>query len=330
MSSGTTLENAQALNWIRKWGEGASSEALFEPDCHLFSAPGIDGLIGFRMVKGRAVVIGDPVCAPENRAKLAEAFYEHCRKSDTKIIYMLVSESFANWVVNHGCKVMLKVCDDLVFNPQIDQSLGAKTRRMRNKLKHAENLHLKVVEYIDYDPKIEAAMQEVGDHWLKGRKGPQIHLGSLQLFNQRIDRRWFYIKDPQGNVQSVALLRKLGADKGWFIKFLITSPTAPRGTSELLMISLLEILRKENCHYLSVGAVIADQMDIVHGLGKFSKAFVRGIFSFAKWAFSLKQRKVYWEKYGPDSEPVYILFSGPRVGIKDIMALMKVLNVSPS
>lgn len=327
--NGTALENGKALNWIREWGGGPSTEALYEPGCHLFTAPGLEGLIGFRVMKGRAVVIGDPVCPPENRAKLTEAFHEHCRHAGMKIIYMLVSESFANWAIQNGCPIMLEACDDLVFDPFRNPTLelGAKARRLRNMVRFAQSHDLSAVEYTDFDPKLEEAMQQVGDNWLKERKGLQIHLGLLKLFIHRLDSRWFYIKDPKGNILAVALLRRLGAKKGWFIKFLIKVPAAPRGTSELLMTSILEALREEGCHYASVGAVVADQIKVVNGLGKFGQAFVHRVFSLAKRIFHLDQRKVYWEKYSPTSEPTYLLFSGPRVGFKDILALMKILNV---
>ena len=154
--------------------------------------------------------------------------------------------------------------------------------------------------------------------WLEDRKGPQIHLGPLHLFKNRIDKRWFYVKDPDGNILSVALLKKVDLQHGWFIKFLVTTPTAPRGTSELLMTSVLETLRNENCHYLSVGMVPAPEIGIIHGLGKFYKSLARNLFSIAKWIFHLEHRKLYWQQFHPTPHRAFILFSKPKVGIKDV------------
>ena len=57
----------------------------------------------------------------------------------------------------------------------------------------------------------------------------------------------------------IALLSKLESQCGWFLKYLISIPEAPRGTSELMMMSILEILRNENCRFLTYGMVPAKQ-----------------------------------------------------------------------
>jgi lysylphosphatidylglycerol synthetase-like protein (DUF2156 family) len=52
--------------------------AALSPQHSLFRAPGIDGVVGFLVMWRRAVVLGDPICAPENKTALADAFASHC------------------------------------------------------------------------------------------------------------------------------------------------------------------------------------------------------------------------------------------------------------
>lgn len=315
----------QIHEWIRLWGN-STSEVILDTNCLFFQTPGIDGFIGYRLELETAVVFGDPVCAPKNTIALAEAFHEFCRKSGTKIIYMLASEPFALWALSDSCKVMIEVCEELAFNPQEDPTIGHKAHRLRNKVNHTHTLGLEVVEYLDHDPKMEAAIQHAGNLWLEDRKGPQIHLGPLHLFADRTDKRWFYVKDSNNTIVSVALMRKLDAYHGWFLKFLVTIPTAPRGSSELLVLSIIETLRKENCNYLSIGMVPAPQLGIIHGLGRFYKALARNLFSVAKWIFRLEHRKMYWEQFHPTSKRFFIVFSEPSIGIGVLRAILKALN----
>ena len=65
-------EKERIYDWIRQWG-CSTSEVIMDIDCQLFSAPGIDGFIGYRPENGTAVVFGDPICAPEDMEKLALA-----------------------------------------------------------------------------------------------------------------------------------------------------------------------------------------------------------------------------------------------------------------
>lgn len=317
--------SAQIRDWIRQWG-CASSEAILETHCQVFCTPDVDGFIGYRLDNQTVVVFGDPVCAPENSTRLALAFHEFCVDNNYQAIYMLVSEHFARWAIEHTCKVMIEVCEELSFDPFNDPTAGSQNHRLRNKVNHATNLNLSVHEYQGRDSKLEAKLQKVGDLWVEERKGPQVYLGPVSFFNDRIDRRWFYVQDPQGEVLSVALLRRLDEKEGWFMKFLVTAPNAPRGTSELLLTSLMETLRKENSHYLNVGIVPAKQIGELHGLGKFYKSVVRNLFALAKWIFHLEHRKTYWEQFHPTESRSYILFSKSNVGIKDVRAIMKALN----
>lgn len=312
--------------YIRKWGD-SSSEAILEEHCQLFCAPGIEGFIGYRVERGTAVAFGDPVCAPENRPWLAKAFQDYCHHSGLRFIYLLASEPFASWAYKNGGKVMMEVCEELIFDPHEDPLVGKKSHRLRNKVNHTQNLNLAVKEYTTPDPKLEAALQRVGDLWLGERKGPQIHLGALQLFDHRFDRRWFYVEDPDGTISSVALLRRLEGKEGWFIKFLITTPTAPRGCSELLMTAILKILRDENCRYLSVGVVPAPELGLIQGLGNFYKSLTQNIFAVAKWVFHLGNRKVYWEQFRPTGHRSFLVFSNRTVGVRDLWAILKALNM---
>lgn len=327
MLDSTSVDRAKIHEWITLWGS-STSEVILDAKCQLFFTPGIEGFIGYRIEKDSAVVFCDPVCEKKNTAHLAEAFQEFCEKNEIPIIYLLASEQFANWAINSSCKVMIEVCEELIFDPQIDPTIGSKAHRLRNKINHTHTLNLSVEEYLQYDRKIELAMQQVGTQWLKDRKGPQIHLGPLLIFEDRTDKRWFYVKDKDNFIISVGLLRKLDSQNGWFLKFLLTTPSAPRGTSELLMNAMLETLRKENCHYLSVGMVPAPSLGIIHGLSKFYKSLARNFFTIAKWVFNLEHRKIYWEQFHPSSKRSFILFTKPSIGIRDVRAIMKSLNVN--
>ena len=58
---------------VRRHG-GVMSHAALDPSRSIFRAPGIDGLICFLPALWSAAVLGDPVCAPEHKAALADAF----------------------------------------------------------------------------------------------------------------------------------------------------------------------------------------------------------------------------------------------------------------
>ena len=318
-----TLSNEQI---IHRWGS-AMSEAILDSKAHCFTTHDIDGFIGYLQSNDCAIVIGDPVCAAEKKPLLAEAFQAYCKDKNLTCIYFIASEIFAKWAINNVSRIMIEVGEEIVFDPFIDPTLGHKSNRLRNKINHTQHIGLSVKEYLTQDVKLENEMLKVGQDWVMARKGPQIYIGDLDFFKNRTDKRWFYLQDDKQNVIGMALLRGLQAHQGWLLKFLIVNPKAPRGASELLMITILETLRKEDCHYITYGMVPADKLGETAGLGKISATIAKGGFMAAKWMFHLGQRKNYWLQFHPHAEKSYLLFSSPRIGIKEMRALSHAMKI---
>ncbi len=322
----STMEEKTLMDeWIHRWG-CAASEAIFDFECDIFREPYINGFIGYRIESNCAIVYGDPVCAPEDIPNLTHAFHKYCQEKLLNIVYMITSKTFSHWAMNNVCKVLLEIGEELIFDPFIDPTSGHKGHKLRNKINHIHSLGLEVFEYFSGNVKLEQSIQEVAFKWQKARKGPQIYLGRLNFFANRVGRRWFYIKKGE-QILGVALLSSLESNQGWFLKFLMALPKAPRGTSESLMFFILKTLRNENCSFLTYGMIPAHQLGEIKGLNRFSAWIARVSFKLAKWYFRLNQRKTYWEKFHPKAEPSYIMFANADISWKEIRAITKALKI---
>lgn len=318
-----TLTNEQM---IHRWGS-AMSEAILDSECHCFTTPEIDGFIGYLATNDCAIVIGDPICAADKKTLLAKAFETYCKDKKLTCIYFIASEKFAKWAIDNVSKIMIEVGEEIVFDPFIDPTQGHKAYRLRNKINHTQHIGLSVKEYLTEDIKLENEILKVGRDWVKARKGPQIYIGDLNFFKNRTNKRWFYLLDEKQEVIGMSLLRGLQAHQGWLLKFLIVTPDAPRGASELLMINILESLRKENCHYITYGMVPAEKLGETAGLGRIAVTIAKGGFMAAKWIFHLGHRKNYWLQFHPNAKKSYLLFSNPRIGIKEMRALSHAMKI---
>lgn len=311
--------------WVHRWGNSAS-EAVLEPRFQFFRTPNIDGVIGYRIESGFAIVFGNPICAEKDTCQLAQAFHKYCHEKSLEIIYIAVSEQFAALAKQNLCRITLEVGEEIILDPQSDILAGPKSSRLRNKISHAQGLGLSVHEYLTQDPQIELEIQKVGEDWLKARRGFQIRMGQLDFFENRTDKRWFYIKNKD-RIMGAAMLSRLEAYDGWLLKFLTIIPEAPRGTSETLMVMMLDKLRSENCNYLTYGMVPVDHLGEMSGLSPFYTSMAHFVFKIAKWIFNLNGRKAYWEKFHPKKAPVFVLLSSPRLSFKQIRAIIKSLRV---
>ncbi len=314
--------------WVHCYGCSVS-EAVLDAEFNYFVVPHIQGFIGYRIKLGYAVVIGDPICEQSKMEELAIAFQQFCDKEQLKVIYMIASKSFAKWAVDNSGGALIEVGDELILNPQIDNKEGPKAYKLRNKINHAIKEGIEVHEYLDRDEKIEQSINQTAEQWLTKRHGPQIYLGPIDFFGNRISKRWFYA--TQGNtIVGAALLSRLDQRNGYLLKHLIAIPNASRGTSEFIVSSLLETLKKEHCDFVTYGIIPPTHLGETLGLGKLSKYMLKIIFQVFKWTFQLEQRKQYWQQFHPTTEPLYLVFTNPSPVITNLRAAMQALNIDLS
>lgn len=321
-------ERDQIVQLIRRWG-GLAADALLDPSTKFFQVPEIEGLIGYRILSKCAVVFGDPICSPADRDSLSEAFDHYCKEQPFSIVYLIASESFAKWAMHHTCNAMVQFGTTLFVNPQNDprELHGAHASLVRRKVRHAIGEGVTVNEYVAREELTEKAMIQAAKTWLQNRRGPQVHISHVYLFDDRLGKRWFYAM-KNGKIVGIVVLNLLESCTGWLMNHMMITPDAPQGTPELLVVSALEVLKQEGCTYATFGAVPDTQLGEISGLGSFSAWTARMIYRAAYHLFHLNGHKMFWGKFQPETAPSYLLFSRSQIGPREIKALFEAMNVS--
>ncbi len=114
---------------VRRYG-GPVSHAALDPSRSIFRAPDIEGLIGFLPTYKGAVVFGDPICAPENKAVLADSFAAHCADNNRSILYVAASADMQAYARDHGYGSM-EFASLLMADPQHDPEQGHQGYHLR-------------------------------------------------------------------------------------------------------------------------------------------------------------------------------------------------------
>jgi lysylphosphatidylglycerol synthetase-like protein (DUF2156 family) len=316
------------VDLVRRWG-GFTADAVLDPRVNVFSLPGMTGFIGYRLEGSAIVILGDPICAPENRARLAEAFQQFAQEQGRSTIYFGASQSFARGAVEAGlCTSRVQFGEELIFDPTYDPRKRAGTygSLVRRKVKQAIREGIVIQEYEGRDTHLERAMQEVGAAWLESRRGVQVHISNVHLFENRLGKRWFYAKLNE-RIVGVVTLNELQTEKGWLLNHLMVHAEAPNGTSEFLIVSTFEALERENHRFVTVGAVTSKELGEIGGLGTLSTWLARALFKGARRIIDLDGLDTFWSKFHPESyRPIYLLFSRKYIGISELIGLKRVLN----
>jgi lysylphosphatidylglycerol synthetase-like protein (DUF2156 family) len=322
----TSDDRHQIVQIIRRWG-GLTTDALLDPVTQFFIVPGVEGLIGYRLRAQCAVVYGDPVCAPQDIPVLAHAFHQFCEGENLRVVYLIASESFAKWAINHICQASVQFGSELFIDPQCDpRSLhGTHASLVRRKVRHATHEGAVVKEYLVHDVFIEQNMLQLARTWLQHKRRP--HISNVHIFEDTDGKRWFYAMQ-NGMMIGLLVLNFLESRQGWLINHLMISPEAPGGTPELLVISALDALRQEGCAYATFGVVPNPALDEIAGLQRLLTWTVRLVYQAVYHLYHLKGHMMFWGKFQPQTNPSYLLFSQPRIGYQEIKALMHALNIS--
>lgn len=312
--------------YIKKWGNSASI-ALLDSRCQIFSHPTIEGVVGYLVEDDHAVVFGDPVCAPENMPKLANAFHEFSKEKDNHVIYLTASEEFSNWAMGNCCQSLLEVEEELVVDPANYPKKGSNGRLLHKKMNHATRANVVVKELDETDEVTKRHILDAEIQWLQGRKGPQMYMAHINFFDEACGKRCFYA-EQNGRVVGFIYLSRLEAHDGWLLYLLATVPDAPGGTSEYLVLTVLDKLAEEDCHFFTFGVSAIEKMGEIVGLGTIYSWVARMGFKVAKKIFPLDNRRSFWKKFEPKSKRSFILFNQPNISFKEIRAIMKTVNAS--
>lgn len=314
---------------VRKWGD-VNTDGLLEEECLVFAIPDLDGFIGYQVKNSQAIVFGDPVCSPEDKPALATAFQKDCKEKNLGVVYTIVSEDFANWAHKNLDAASIEFGQKFIFDPFQNplNTTGPNAVRVRGKMKQALKEGVTIHEYTGDDSELEESILEVATSWVQNKRGPQIYLAHihLYLFKDRFGKRLFYAKH-EGHVIGVLVLNQLESHQGWLLNNIMMIKEAPHGLSELLIVTALQELEKENCHYVLAGPAPSKRLGKIFGIHSALSFFIRLIYQGTRVIFHLDGYKAFWKKFQHKREGCYIVFPEKNLNFSSVKALMHAFNM---
>jgi lysylphosphatidylglycerol synthetase-like protein (DUF2156 family) len=316
----TKFKKIELLASVVKRLGNPESTILLNSSCSMFQIPQVDGIIGYHQIGNSAIVIGDPICLPQDVAEFTKAFHLHCQTQHLKVVYFLVHQDFAQWAVNNGYRTLIQVGEELSINPSNFQ----KRQKLRWKVNQAIKDGVTVNEYKKMDAALEEQIKITIDTWQKEKSGPQMHLGCIDLSNMTVNRIFYAQKEDK--IVGLIFLSPLDRMQGWTVSSYLALLDAPVGTTEHLMCTALDSLSNENCHFLCLGIASGNKLGEVRGLSFVAKILANFVFKMVRWAFRLDARAVYLNKYQPYTNSVFLL-SRDKLSLSDLLAIKHLLNV---
>ncbi|MES2121844.1 MAG: phosphatidylglycerol lysyltransferase domain-containing protein [Chlamydiota bacterium] len=322
----TSLDRARVVELVRKWAE-VNTDGILDKTTQIFSVPHIEGLVGYRIELGNAVVYGDPVCSPTDKVSLAKEFANYCQSKKLKPIYIIVSEEFAHLAGEFLSFSLIEFGKKFVLNPL--KHCDSPTTLLRKKVRQSTKHGVEICEHTCSDPLLEEEMGELAAAWVNARKGIQIYLAEPTIFDDRVGKRWFYAK-REGKVIGFVVLNRLFSRDGWLLNNVMVAKNSPSGVSEHLVFAAMQALQKEECPYVLIGPVPAKDLGKITGIGKTIASITRWVYKGVKKTCHLDGHEIFWDKFQPELGSSYLLFPRNKFRPTSIFALLRALNISLS
>src|SRR3989440_10676770 len=136
-----------------------------------FLAPDGAGLVHYRLVNKVAVVLGDPVCAPETGEQVTQSFLDVCARHHWRVAFYQASPAYLATYHALGLHVW-KMGEEAILSPQTFTLRGSAMANVRISSRRAERDGVTLHWYQGVPPReVMQQLEQVSSTWLEYKAG---------------------------------------------------------------------------------------------------------------------------------------------------------------
>ena len=197
-----TVDDPRAA--LRANGGGTLSWMTLWPGTDYFAGSDGESYLGYQLRSDVALVLGDPIGAPEHRAQTVREFVDACQRLG--IVPALFSVGDATVAATPPGWQRLTVAEDTIVDLPTLELTGKRWNNIRTAINRAarENVDFRMTRLADEAPSIVAQVREISEEWVGDKALPEMGF-TLGGVDEALDPqvRAGIALDPDGIVQGV-------------------------------------------------------------------------------------------------------------------------------
>lgn len=247
-------ERARAL--LEEYGKSSIDYFKISVDKLLFFSEIHDAFVAYRIARGFALVLEEPICADENKQEVIDEFYHQCKKMGLRVAFYRVSENSVLWF-DRLKKQKLIIGQEAILDAQKFTLQGKDKRSLRNALNSLEKKgFIAQVHKAPHDEEFVKELKNVSDEWLLAyEKDEQVF--SQGMFNEKgiMQQDVITINNEAG--ETIAFLNIIPdySPEECTYDLIRKKRDAPGGCMDGLIIKLIEYAKEKQCSYINLGLV---------------------------------------------------------------------------
>lgn len=261
---------------------------------------------------GHSISWGYPLCAYEDLAEVIRAYLDWLRHHHLKPIWLNVDARTEKILSEEMGWRALSVTADQRLSPT--DPITRANKHVQRKIRAAERagMTVKIVQG-EVPAELRQHIDERVNDWKDSREGTQIHTTQVRPWADCQHRSYFIGWDKDGKVtralvdalnflkfilfvqQACGLvsLAKLAPAHGYQIKWALTFPGSPQGTSEYLISHVIEEMRNAGVTTATFGAGAKDTVEVIDNIKGIKAKLLSEVYRAIVSLFSLTNKSQY-------------------------------------
>jgi phosphatidylglycerol lysyltransferase len=249
-------ERDQALKLIHSYATHATAHFIAAPEMSYFWSTSGQSFIAYRLMRGVALALGDPVGPADEHAKLLADFVDYCRRQDWVCATYLASPALRQIGQRAGLRAY-KIGEEAIIEIGRFSTAGKSGAPVRHSMTRArrDGVSVRIWQGEALPADIFAGMKAVSHAWLTER-GNTMQMGfSMGRFpaDWSPDLLSVVALDASGQVCAFQTWTPLYAGHGWSLDAMRRTATTPPGVMELLTAEAVEWARPRGYERMSLG-----------------------------------------------------------------------------
>jgi len=316
----------RAAKIVRRWGADTLAPFALRNDKDWFVAG--ETLVAYWVVRGVALVSGDPIGPPEADGAALERFLSFARSRGWRTAILGASERLASTYRSLGL-VPLYHGDEAIIDASAFSLDGRPMRSVRQAVHRLQRAgyHAAVLSAGEASPGLRSELTAVEHAWLRGRPRTGFTMELDSLFRLDGDDAVFVVgRDTCGRVSGFLHLAVCPASRSLSLSSMPRLPGTPNGMTAWLIVAAVSWARENGYQHLSLN--FSPFASLLAGEGQLAAAqrLQRRALLRVKRLLALQLDNLYRfnEQFGPLRQPRYVVLEAradlPRVALAAMAA----------
>lgn len=235
-------------------GYNAHALVSISPRVRSWTCSGIEGAVAYNEFGKAWLVPGDPLSSNEDLEEVCRRFMQQAHAEGRVVGFMPVTQRFARHSGALGLRA-IQIGAAPYFDLATWAPRGDRAKKARAGVNQARRAGVRVSEVFNVDERLVRESACLRKSWLTTRRSPIRFewLFSVDLFHHKDRKKYFTARDTTGTLVGFLAASPIPARDGWYLEDVLRSRDAPNGTSDLLVVEVLELLRRDGARVATLG-----------------------------------------------------------------------------